>query len=85
MRKQACRIALIAFALLVGGGTANSQVRTDISGTYNVTGSSETDPRYEGELQIIKHGEIYQFRWDVGDKYEGVGLINGNTTGLGLA
>lgn len=72
----------VGLILTLSCGIAASQARTDISGNYHVTGSSEKGPHYEGGLEIISHGEIYQFKWDVGDQYEGVGVLNGSTAAV---
>ncbi len=56
-----------------------------ISGNYNVTGTNEDGAAYEGKLQIIKHGSVYQFRWLAGNQYDGVGIISGNTVAVAYA
>jgi hypothetical protein len=82
MKKQAWRIALISLILTLTGLTAASQKSTNIAGHYHVTGSSEKGPHYDGDLEIISHGDIYEFKWDVGDPYQGVGVINGKTVAV---
>lgn len=55
----------------------------DIRGTYNVTGGSETGPPYQGTLQVITRGDVYEFKWDVGgSEYEGIGVINDKTVAV---
>lgn len=56
---------------------ANSAVTPDIAGSYAVTGTNEDGSAYKGELEIIKHGDVYQFRWNAGKQYDGVGVENG--------
>ena len=50
----------------------------DIAGDYAVTGSNENGSPYKGTLAVIKHGDVYQFRWNTGKDYDGVGVPNGN-------
>lgn len=54
----------------------------DISGDYGVTGANEDGSPYKGTLKIIKHGDVYQFRWDAGRQYDGVGVANGNVVAV---
>src|SRR5258708_1442476 len=50
----------------------------DIAGSYNIAGTNPTGTLYKGTLQIIPHGNVYQFRWNVGAQYDGVGVENQN-------
>ena len=52
--------------------------RPDIAGKYNVTGENPEGGNYKGTLEVIAHGDVYQFRWSVGAQYDGVGVQNGN-------
>ena len=54
----------------------------DIAGDYEVTGSNENGSPYKGTLAVIKHGEVYQFRWNAGKQYDGVGVPNGNVVAV---
>ena len=54
-------------------------VPADIAGDYAVTGSNENGSPYKGTLAVIKHGDVYQFRWNTGKQYDGVGVPNGAT------
>ncbi len=51
MKKQTRRITLIVLILLLACVTANSQVKKDISGSYDVrgTGADEAGTPYNGE------------------------------------
>ena len=82
MKKQARRITWIGLTLLLACATARSQARPDISGNYDVAGTNEDGAAYEGKLQVLKHGSVYQFRWVAGNQYDGVGIINGNTAAV---
>ncbi|HXD32950.1 MAG TPA: hypothetical protein VN643_17630 [Pyrinomonadaceae bacterium] len=53
-------------------------VNPDIAGSYSVAGTNEDGSAYKGELQVIKHGDVYQFRWNAGKQYDGVGVESGN-------
>ncbi|PYS87018.1 MAG: hypothetical protein DMF70_01370, partial [Acidobacteria bacterium] len=50
----------------------------DIAGKYNVTGTNPNGSAYKGELEVIKHGDVYQFRWSGGASYDGVGVQLGD-------
>ena len=57
----------------------------DIAGNYNVLGSNPDGGRYKGTLEIIPHGSVYQFRWNAGTQYDGVGVFNGNVVAVAFA
>src|SRR6266849_4981366 len=50
----------------------------DIAGKYSVTGTNPNGSAYKGELEVIKHGDVYQFRWSGGATYDGVGVQLGD-------
>ena len=55
---------------------------TDIAGDYAIVGTNEDGSPYKGALEVIKHGDVYQFRWDAGKQYDGVGVPNGNVVAV---
>src|SRR5215831_12960111 len=57
----------------------------DIAGTYNVTGSNPGGGQYKGTLEVIKRGDVYQFRWNAGTQYDGIGIQNGNIIAVAFA
>ncbi|MDX6444012.1 MAG: hypothetical protein QOH71_1086 [Blastocatellia bacterium] len=57
----------------------------DIAGKYNIVGSNPDGGSYKGTLEIIPHGDVYQFRWDAGTQYDGVGVANGNVVAVAFA
>jgi hypothetical protein len=57
----------------------------DIAGKYNVTGSNPDGGAYKGTLEIIPHGDVYQFRWNAGTQYDGVGVANGTVVAVAFA
>lgn len=57
----------------------------DIEGKYNVVGSNPDGGQYRGTLEIIPHGNVYQFRWHAGTQYDGVGVTNGNVVAVAFA
>jgi hypothetical protein len=57
----------------------------DIAGKYNVLGSNPDGSPYRGTLEIIPHGDVYQFRWSAGTQYDGVGVANGNVIAAAFA
>src|ERR1044071_6449399 len=52
--------------------------KPDIAGKYNITGTNPDGAAYKGTLEVITRGDVYQFRWDAGSQYDGVGVQNGN-------
>jgi hypothetical protein len=57
----------------------------DIAGKYNVTGSNPDGGTYKGTLEIIPRGDVYQFRWNAGTQYDGVGVANANVVAVAFA
>jgi len=47
----------------------------EIAGSYQVKGTIGKTRSYQGVLNIIPFGEIYQISWMVGGDYKGVGLL----------
>jgi hypothetical protein len=68
---------------------ANSPTTTtsapDIAGKYNVVGGNPGGGNYKGTLEIIPHGDVYQFRWNAGTQYDGVGVANGSVVAVAFA
>src|SRR5882762_9464593 len=62
--------------------TATDATPADIAGEYTVTGSNENGSPYKGTLAVIKHGDVYQFRWNAGKQYDGIGIPNGNVVAV---
>ena len=54
----------------------------DIAGDYEIVGTNEDGSPYKGALKVIKHGDVYQFRWDAGKQYDGIGIPNGNAVAV---
>lgn len=65
--------------------TAPPATRANIAGKYNITGSNPNGTIYRGTLQIIEHGDVYQFRWNAGNQYDGVGVVNGDVVAVAFA
>ena len=57
----------------------------DIAGKYNVVGSNPGGGVYKGTLEIIPHGDVFQFRWNAGTQYDGVGVANGSVVAVAFA
>jgi len=57
----------------------------DIAGKYNVTGTNPNGGTYKGTLEVITRGDVYQFRWNAGTQYDGVGVQNGNIIAVAFA
>ena len=54
-----------------------SAPKPDIAGKYNITGTNPDDSPYKGTLEVITRGDVYQFRWNAGSQYDGVGVQSG--------
>lgn len=57
----------------------------DIAGNYNVIGTNPNGAVYKGTLEVIKQGDVYQFRWKAGEQYDGVGVQNGDVVAVAFA
>lgn len=57
----------------------------DIAGNYNVVGSNPNGAPYKGTLEVITRGDVYQFRWNAGTQYDGVGVQNGKIVAVAFA
>jgi hypothetical protein len=58
--------------------SAASAPKPDIAGKYNITGTNPDGAPYKGTMEVITRGDVYQFKWDAGSQYDGVGVQNGN-------
>jgi hypothetical protein len=65
--------------------TTSSAPAPDIAGKYNITGSNPEGGNYKGTLEVIKRGDVYQFRWNAGTQYGGIGVQNGNIVAVAYA
>lgn len=55
----------------------------NISGNYDVTGTNADGAgNYKGTLEIIERGDVFQFKWEVGKKYDGVGVMTDSTVAV---
>src|SRR5690349_2945081 len=54
----------------------------NIAGKYNVVGNNPNGGNYKGTLEVIAHGDVYQFRWNAGSQYDGVGIQNGDVVAV---
>ena len=79
-------IPLLVIPLLVIGESVAIPQRHDtpattstinLGGRYRVVGTNPDGSEYRGTLEVIARGNVYQFRWDAGNQYEGVGVRNG--------
>jgi hypothetical protein len=59
--------------------------RANIAGKYNIVGSNPNGTVYRGTLEIIEHGDVYQFRWSAGSQSDGVGVVNGDVVAVAFA
>ncbi len=57
----------------------------DIAGKYNVSGGNQEGAAYKGTLEVITRGDVYQFKWNSGGQYDGIGIQNGNIVAVAFA
>lgn len=65
--------------------SARNAAPPNVAGSYNVTGSNPGGANYKGTLEVIARGDVYQFRWNAGTQYDGVGVQNGNIVAVAFA
>jgi len=65
-------------------GPAASPTRT-LAGRYVVVGTNPDGGQYNGGLEIIARSSVYQFRWNAGAQYDGVGVKNGSIVAVAFA
>jgi hypothetical protein len=81
-------VAIVVFMialLLIGAGAAVPQTHNspdadlpiNLEGRYSIDGINPNRGRYTGSLEVVAHGDVYEFRWNVGSKYDGIGVKNG--------
>jgi len=57
----------------------------DVAGHYNIVGTNPNGAAYKGTLEVITRGDVYQFRWNAGTQYDGVGVQNGKIVAVAFA
>ena len=65
--------------------TSAPATQANIAGKYNVLGTNPNGSAYRGTLEIIPHGDVYQFRWKAGNQSDGVGVVNGDVVAVAFA
>jgi hypothetical protein len=65
--------------------TTSTAPAPNIAGKYNIVGSNPNGGNYKGTLDVIAHGDVYQFRWNAGTQYDGVGIQNENVVAVAYA
>src|ERR1700730_14891670 len=54
----------------------------DTSGQYTGALAPYHGAMYKGTLVIVPRGDVYQFRWDAGTQYDGIGVANANVVAV---
>jgi hypothetical protein len=55
----------------------------DIAGSYDITGTNEGGGgNYKGTLDVKSHEDVYQFTWNAGKSYDGVGVMTDNNVAV---
>lgn len=57
----------------------------EVNGAYAVSGTNPDGGQYSGTLEIIPRGSVYQFRWNAGAQYDGIGIRNGKIIAVAFA
>lgn len=60
-----------------------SDTADSLAGSYAVTGKNPNGEPYSGTLVIKQQGAVYQFSWQTGDAFEGIGIKQGNSIAVG--
>jgi hypothetical protein len=58
---------------------------TNVEGQYRVLGTNPNGDRYSGSLEVITRGDVYEFRWNAGRQYNGIGVRNGKVLAVAFA
>jgi hypothetical protein len=77
-----------ALSILLGASTAIPQSHgrpTELTGRYSVSGTNPDGGQYAGTLEVIARGSVYQFRWNAGTQYDGIGIRNGKFVAVAFA
>jgi len=65
--------------------STNTAAAPDIAGQYSVAVTNFNGSPYKGDLEVIKHGDVYQFRWSGGASYDGVGVQLGDVVAVAFS
>ncbi|MDZ4205943.1 MAG: hypothetical protein U1C12_01890, partial [Patescibacteria group bacterium] len=64
--------------------SVGSTIKTGIYKLEGYNSSLQSNPNYEGEIEISKNGERYELAWIIGQQDQrGVGLLEGNILSVG--
>lgn len=81
----ACTSARVSTITSTGNNNSATPAATpaaDIAGEYTVAGTNENGSPYKGKLEVIRQGDVYQFRWNAGPQYDGIGIANGGVVAV---
>ena len=87
----AMSVVLIMLALIVASAAAPQvhnnapALPANVEGRYNVLGSNPNGDRYTGTLEVLRHGDVYEFKWNAGRQYNGIGVRNGKFVAVAFA
>jgi hypothetical protein len=65
--------------------TTSTAPAPNIAGKYHIVGSNPNGGAYKGTLEVIAHKDVYQFRWNAGTQYDGVGIQNESVVAVAYA
>ena len=80
--KPADKSGSVASGASTSTASAPAMPAADIAGKYNVTGTNPDGAIYKGTLEVLAHGDVFQFRWNAGAQYDGVGIVNGDVAAV---
>src|ERR1043166_6735882 len=83
---------LMIVLVLIAASAAAPQVHTNavdlpanVEGRYKILGINPNGDRYTGTLEVIAHGDVFEFLWNAGRKYSGIGVRNGKIVAVAFA
>ena len=88
LNRSVAPLSIAVFLILLCASLVMPQAHgrsTDVAGRYNVSGTNPDGGQYSGSLEIISRGSVYQFRWNAGSQYDGIGIRNGKFVAVAFA
>jgi hypothetical protein len=78
---------VLGSAVAIVSQTHKSATNTtlNLAGRYTVLGTNPDGGQYAGTLEVISRGDLYQFRWNAGNQYDGIGVRNGSIVAVAFS
>ena len=82
-------VLFVLLALIIDSSAASQDHAADspinVEGRYRISGTNPNGDPYKGSLEVITHGNVYEFRWNAGRQYNGIGVRNGKVIAVAFA